>query len=146
MRPNSIRWFDRLVLTSLILGIVGMALNYAAAQAQIASNPVTAKWGNGFLIGSMVGGLGYLALMWYLIARRANNVAKWIWVVFFVLGSLYMPASFRILAQTDQGTIKLALALINSALQLAATVMLFRPDARVWFANRGKGIDPDIFR
>ena len=145
MRPNAIRWFDRLMLAVFALSVLGGALNYPAARAQLASNAASARLGSGFLIGIMALTLGIILLFWYLIARRASNVAKWIWIVLFVIGLAMLPSSLGRMVQTDLGPVKETLGLINAVLQGVAIFMLFRPDARAWFAAKGKPVDAHIF-
>ena len=145
MRPNAIRWFDRLMLAVFALSVLGGALNYPAARAQLAANAASARLGSGFLIGIMAFTLGIILLFWYLIARRASNVAKWIWIVLFVIGLAMLPSSLGRMVQTDLGPVKAMLGVINTVLQGVAIFMLFRPDARAWFAAKGKPVDAHVF-
>ena len=77
--------------------------------------------------------------MWHLIAHRASNAAKWILVVFTVIGVLLaLPG----LAGPWNST--LALSLMVYALEVLAVVYLFRPDARAWLDGKGQA-DPATF-
>lgn len=133
MRPHSITMFDKLFLGSLALGVVNSLLSYGQMRDVIAADPMLAGSGTGFIIGSIVFSLGLSLLLWYFISRRASNVAKWILVVFTVLGLLFLPSSLGMF-----GTLSTVLTLAVTALQIAALVFLFRPDAKAFFAGRAE--------
>lgn len=73
---------------------------------------------------------------WYAIARRANRIAKWIYVVWMGFGSISTlmslndPAGFKGAA--------LVASLVSTALTIASMVCLFRPDAVAWLARKGR--------
>jgi hypothetical protein len=141
--------FDRLYLTALLLGIVGGVLNWQATSAFLANNPAIEALGTGLVygivVGSVVVGLGINLLLWYFISRRASNAARWIWVVLLVVG---LPGTVRTVSGATGMVLPLAgrgILIINVLLQLAAAAMLFRPDARAWFASGGQLADRDAF-
>jgi len=150
MRPKSIVLFDYLYLTALLLGIVGGVLNWQATSAMLANNPAIEAMGTGIvygiLVGSIVFGLGINLLLWYFISRRVSNGARWIWVLLLVFG---MPGTIRtFLGSTGVVVLPVAgraILIINLLLQIAAAVMLFRADARAWFASGGEAVDSDAF-
>ncbi len=141
MRPPSIMMFERLFLASLALSLLGFVLNYGQISDVATSDPGMAQLGlgMGFLIGVMVASYALYVLFWFLIARRASNVAKWILVVFTVLGVLSMLPT---LTGSLDATALLSLAVY--ALEIAAVVYLFRPDAKDWLAGKGQA-DPTTF-
>lgn len=134
MRPSSIVRFDRLYLASIAVGLVGNILEWPLTMARLAENPDTAAMGSTATVaagGMIAAGILIALLLWFLIARRGSNVAKWILVVFtvFAVGSLAIGFSTGAVI-LDAGGI---LRLVAVALQTAAVVFLFRPDAAVWF-------------
>jgi hypothetical protein len=141
MRPNSIRWFDRLFLSSLAIGLVNSALAYQRAREAIAgdSSSHLLQAANGGAAATVLVGL----LMWFFISRRASRILRNFFTLFYILGLLAMPLVLRSAAMTSP--LDLALILIVTLLQAGAVYCLFRPDARAWFAARGKPVDPAIF-
>ena len=95
MRPQSIVLFERLFLASLVLERARLRAQLRADDGDLARRSGHAaarprqrirdrhRWSSAYAI--------YL-LLWYLIARKASNVAKWILVVFTALGVLVRPA------------------------------------------------------
>ena len=146
MRPNPIRWFDRLFLTGLALGTAGSIANASSTVTRFATNPATADFGMGFVVWTIVGSAAMNLLIWFFISRRASNVAKWL---FILMVGISLPSTLRLIltgtGAYDMGASMKGLALINTVLRVAAAVMLFCPDARAWFANRGKPIDTSVF-
>lgn len=143
MRPQSITRFDQLFLGSLGLGVVNFVLNYDNAIAQLEADPATAGLaasGPSFMVGVLVGSMGISLLLWWLAARRASNVARWILAVFTVLGLLGLPFTISQLP-----VLQLVVTLAITAMQVAALWFLFRPDATAWFRHGPRGMDPDVF-
>lgn len=135
MRPASIIQFERFYLGSLALGLVGNVLNWDNAVALVQADPAAAALGTGFLFISMAVGLAISLLLWFLAARKAIGVAKWIIVVFFAIGLISVPFSLGQLS-----AMAIVTSLVTMALQAAAVYMLFRPDAKKWFAGE-KAVD-----
>lgn len=130
MRPNSIIQFERFYLGALAVGLVGNALNWEATKDLFQTDPAVGAMGTGFMFISMAVGLAITFLLWFLAARKAVGVAKWIITVLFAFGLISSPFSFGQLSMP-----MFALSLIGLALQAAAVYMLFRPDAKKWFAG-----------
>ncbi|MXO86911.1 hypothetical protein GRI38_12820 [Altererythrobacter aurantiacus] len=130
-RPDSIRMFEKLFLASIALGIVNMIISFGDTQATLADDPATAQLGSGFAIFIGLFVLGVNLLFWFFIARKASNIAKWILVVFTVLGLVMLPGTLATLSG-----FALILSLLVTALQLAAIVFLFKQDAKEWFAGK----------
>lgn len=144
MRPPSIIQFERLFLASLVLGLLNNALGWKELVSAVGTNPDLHQLGiaPGAVIGVVVGliGLGVVInlALWFLIARRGSNIAKWILTVLMVLGIVSMLFS----GLGHQGlTLPLILSLAALALQIAAVFELFRRDAIEWL--RGP-LDPDV--
>ena len=149
VRPVSIINFERCYLGRVALGFLALALTWNTQVAMLTRNPATAQLGGGALYGSLLTGLVIGAviaiLLWYFAARRASVVAKWIIVVFFAFGVL------SLLNSLSKGVILPGLGgvltVTNTVLQAVAVWMLFKPDAKAWFADRGRAADVgDTFR
>lgn len=132
MRPKSIVMFERLFLASLVLGALNFALSYEEATVLLANDAGARKLGlgGGFLIGITAVSTAVYLLLWFLAARMASNIAKWILVVFVGLGVLSaLPATM------GTWNVTLALSLVVYALEVLALVYLFRPDAKAWLRS-----------
>jgi hypothetical protein len=136
-RPTSILWFERLAWLSIAVGIVTASLQWDAMVALFDSGGS----GLGFVLVIIFISYGLFGLLLWLIARRASNVAKWIYVGLSALGFLGLIdfASFR-----AQANIVFGLGLAQYLLSAITVWLLFRADARNWFAGR-RPVDPDIF-
>lgn len=143
MRPNSIVMFDRFYLASLVLGAVNFFVGYDSTIAQLEADPASAELGmagGGFLWGTFAFGMAISLLLWFLISRKANNIARWILVVLAVIGVIGLPFSLGQLPM-----LQLVGSLVITAINLLAVYFLFRPDAKPWFEHGPKGMDPDVF-
>jgi hypothetical protein len=139
-RPASIVSFERLYLGSIALGAVGTIMNWSTMTAQIAADPNSALLPSWFMPVVLVISFAISLALWYFTARRGAVVAKWILVVFFVIGLLGIPA---VISTPGPILIKF-LTGVNFVLQALAVWMLFKPDSKQWFA--GKWSDgKDIF-
>ncbi len=141
MRPNSIIKFEQLFFVGLVLGAIAFFMNFDAALAEIQSDPnVTALgMGSGALIGMYLFGLAINLLLWFFIARKGSDIAKWIYIVFFAIGLIGLPALF--LGGFDLTKI---LGLIGFAIQAFMIYLLFQPDAKSWFSKDDPS-DPEVF-
>jgi hypothetical protein len=139
MRPASIVNFERIVLITIVIGLVATVLNWEAVVA-MARSQSRGQFGSNFVLVMQALLIAlYLLLLW-LIARRRNVVAMWIYVVLAVAGLLL---SLRGIG--DFGRMPLWAVLVQAAqwlLTLASLWLLFRPDARAWFRGAGSGADP----
>jgi len=143
MPPQSITMFSRLFLGSLALGTVNYALNYENAIGQLQADPAAAQLGTagaGIMIATFVFSMAISLLLWFFIARRASNAARWILTVFTVIGVLSLPLS---IGKLPVPVMLVALAI--TGLQVAALWFAFRPDAKAWFKHGPKGMDADVF-
>ncbi|MCP3735956.1 hypothetical protein M9979_13870 [Sphingomonas sp. RP10(2022)] len=142
-KPPSIARFEQLYWASVIIGLINAALNWGTTQATLAANPLFANAG-WFLPLTQVIGLAIAVLLWFFIVRRPSVVAKWVQVVFAAFGAFGLLSALFLLAtgRAPTGT-QLILGLFANILYIAAAVMLFRPDARLWFGE-GLGEDDDL--
>jgi hypothetical protein len=136
-RPNSIIWFERVFLGSLLLGLVNSVLTWSSMTAQMAATPGAGMLGSNFLIGSMAIGIIINLLLWYFIARRGSNVARIIWTVLFAIGIFGVAAMFF---QPTTLSMKAA-PLISFALQAVGVFLLYRPDAKPWFSPNKENLE-----
>ena len=134
MRPPSIVNFERLFLAALALGLIGLVLGFDAATAQLERESALRQLGIGaseLLIGVSAAWLAIYLLLWFLIARKASNVAKWILVVLSAIGAI-----FFLPALTGRWDLALLLNVAYYALELAAMACLFRADAAAWLKGK----------
>lgn len=140
LKPPSIARFEQFYWASVILGLLNTAMNWSASQAALAANPMLAQatW---FLPAMQIIGLVIAVLLWVFIVRRPSVVAKWVQVVFAAFGAFgVLSALFLVAAGRAPIGLQVVVGLIANILYIAAAVMLFKPDAKVWF---GQGLDED---
>ncbi|MGB3378193.1 hypothetical protein [Allopontixanthobacter sediminis] len=140
MRPKSIILFERLYLASIAVTAINTWLTYDRTLGQMERDPTLGAlgWGAGMFMAVLAVSLLVSLLLYYLVAYRANVIAKWVLVAFTAFGLLGVPGAFATLAGAELVTV-----LLLNLLALAAVVMLFRPDARDWFADSyGSDGDP----
>ena len=82
-----------------------------------------------------------ILLLWF-IAWRRSNVARWIYVVIHGAGLIMAP--FRPPTSISWGAFWAALTFGQYICIVLCLWMLFRPDARDWFAGAWP-VDPNIF-
>jgi hypothetical protein len=143
MRPHSILMFERLFLGSLALSTVASVLAYDDVLAELERDPAMAQLGlgGGFLVGMLALGMAIFVLLWFLIARKASRVAKWILVVFVAVGLASLAVS---LADSFTPDVNTLLSLSSYALEVAAVVYLFHADAVAWLRGEAPA-DPATF-
>ena len=129
MRPASIVNFERAVLLMIVFGLAGALLRWDESVAYVAQQ----GYGEGLLIAIQAISFGLLLLLMWLIARRRSVIAKWIYVVLGVAGiALSVPS----LGDTLGGPLPLLLLQVAQwVLTIVSIWLLFRPDAREWFAH-----------
>ena len=142
MRPPSILMFERLFVASLGVSVLSFVLTYDQTMAQLDRMPELARVGGGaeLVVGSVAIGVAIYLLLWFLIARKASNFAKWVLIVFVAIGVAFsVPA-----ALAGQWDLPFISGLAVYALEIAAIVYLFRDDAKAWL--RGEwNTDPAAF-
>jgi len=134
MRPQSVVMFERLFLSSIALSVASFAFGYADFSQQVQRDPAFQQLGlgSGFVIGLAVAGYALYLLLWYLIAHKAANWAKWLLILFLVISLVSLPRA--LIGPWDLPTLA---ALAIYALQVAAVTFLFKPDARTWLGGNG---------
>ena len=140
-RPKSIRWFDRLYFVSLFPSLAEAILYYVTASHQGGRHSVTPS----IRVVIFVVMYGISLINWFYISRRGSSFAKWWWMAMFMLDAILLPWHVDRLKHGVLPTLRLMIAATDWMLLIPATIMLFRPDAKAWFAAKGKSIDPRIF-
>ena len=141
MRPQSIQMFEKLYLVSLIIGVLNFVVFFGDSMALLESElgGDTSGLGSGVMIGSFVVGMVISLTLWYFIARKGSNIAKWIFVVLTIWGLVGIPTALTMM-DSPQMIVTLAI----TAMQLVALFFLFRPDAKAWFSKEPPA-DPSVF-
>ena len=146
MRPASIVLFEKLYIATIVIGLIGVVLSWNSLTAMAQAQPgVTASVGSGILIGALVFGFLIPLLLLYFIARRASNVAKWIFVLLTAFSAYSFIAGVAN-PHTPKGFL-LGLNAVSLLLTLYCAWLLFRPDAKAWLVTKGANApaDPTTF-
>jgi hypothetical protein len=142
IRPISIVRYERLYLASFVLGLIVTAMSWPERTAIVAANPVLAhiSW---ILPMFQVAGAAITLLLWYFTARAPSVVAKWAVVVLAVLAVVGVVMSLMTLTtgRTTIGTISIV-SFAADALYVAAAILLFEPDAKLWFGELPDADEP----
>lgn len=149
MRPQSIVRFEQAYLGATLLWLVNLALGWKTrldsinANPAFAGNPQMAELAETMMIGTTIAMLALWLLLWYFTARRASEVAKWVVVVLFGLSVLGLP--FTLMSYSIVGALSTVLSLATFALTAWSVWLLFRPDAKLWFAGEDASSDTAPF-
>lgn len=143
-RPRSIILFERLLWASIITSFLTTALAWNDMMAEIAREAagIGSTIAIGITVFILLVTLIILGGLWYAIARRSSNVAKWIYVVLTALGTLSTIAS--IFEPNSLSGMWLGSTLLSTALSVASAAVLFRDDAVAWLTGKGP-VDPGVF-
>ena len=123
--PGSIRLFERLQGTALVLGWANAALTYNHLLRGRLSPIVFA------IALCTVSGLVFFLVA--RISRRGSTRCKWILIVLSALG---VAPWFALLRHGGVIHLETLLALAQGALQFGSCALLVTADSRQWFANR----------
>lgn len=127
MQPNSIIRFEQLFLLSLLLGLVNSIMKFHATVAQLRQDPALAEMDSEVAIALIAISLLVPLVLWYFVARRGSNIAKWILVVVTAIGLAVILPSLPAMTPSS-----LIATIVMTGLQLAAIAFLFRSDAVAW--------------
>ena len=145
-RPASIVLFEKLYIAVIVIGVIGVALSWNSLSAMAETQPgVPESMGSGILIGALVFGFLIPLLLLYFIARRASNIAKWIFVILTAF-SVYSFIATLSNPMVPKGLL-LAVNVVSLALTLYCAWLLFKPDAKAWLESKGADgpADPTTF-
>jgi hypothetical protein len=128
MMPKTVAWFERLAYATIALSAMAIPTNWAHIGPYYEKSPV------GVIFSIMVPTLGLPILGVWLIARKRQNWARWLFLVYAALGvlgwarsgELGFPVTFR------------ALTFVAQLLRCIAVALLFTPSAKPWFLTRSK--------
>ena len=129
MRPRSIVAFERLYLISLLIAAVAAAANWDRSLSFARGF----GFGPAFVIVTQAIGLGLVAALIYLIARRRSAVAKWLLVLLFLVGLVVL---LRDLPGLIRGGLSGLVPVVQILLQGGAIAMLFTAASRAWLADK----------
>lgn len=140
MKPASIKKFDVLYLGSIVIGLIGFAINYASIS-QLANAELAAAGAEGIGAGVLIGGLMFgIAIslgLWFLVSVMRIEFVKWILALFAAYSVLSLLMS---LGTEMGGGLNLVFGVLSTLVSIAAIWFLFQPDAKAWFAEkRGSG-------
>ena len=127
MRPQSIVNFERIVIAMVLLGVVSTYLSWE----RLVSYAESQGFGSNFVIATQAIGLAVTLLLVWLIARKRNEIAKWVWVILIVFGLVVSIGGVVGGIETVRPSV--ALQALQWVLSLASLWFLFRPDSTAWF-------------
>ena len=141
MRPPSIVMFDRLFLGSLAVSAIGVVIGWQEMAAQLANEPGVAELGigSGLIVGMVAVGFAISLLLWFLVAHKASNVAKWILIVLAALSLISLPGMMA-----GPWDLTAILGIASYVLEIVALGFLFRDDAKAWLRGQ-RPTDPTTF-
>jgi hypothetical protein len=128
----------------MLLGAGSLALHWPKIIGSLKSDPAIASMveSAAIFVGIALGfSFAVSILLWYFVARKASNIAKWIYVAVMGFGAVSTLASLN--DPTSPTGLALAISLVSTTLTALSIFFLFRPDARVWFGK--VSVDPRIF-
>ncbi len=133
-RPPSIVRYEQLYLGSFILGLVVSAVSWQGRAAQLSANPALGnlQW---VMPVALVVGIVISITLWYFTARNPSIAAKWVVTVFAALSLLGIARNLYALVSGTVPLLSTLFAILVSVLYVAAAVMLFKPDAKLWFGE-----------
>lgn len=146
MRPRSIVLFERLYGLDIVLAIGSAIWTFLRMNEVIPPLPQGTPAAMAQIMPLMIIGMATLSivvklLLWFFIARRGAEVAKWIFVI---LTALALFGIVRAVGDAGHGMmppVGLGISAVAILLQLVCTWLLFRPDAKPWFAGERRPRD-----
>jgi hypothetical protein len=129
MKPRSIANFQRLLLFSSLLTVANILIHYAALRSAALANGTSPA---GPILGVLIA-VGFYTLFRIGIGNLASNIAKWLFVALTAFSLITVPSNLT--KVMDVGLSYTLLDCVCFLLQLAATMMLFRKDAKAWLKS-----------
>ena len=127
--PSNVSWFEKLMYTVLVLGLVNLAID---GQRLAAAPELRQIGGVAFLaVVAILTDLILILLIW-LAARRRKNWARWVMAVLFAVGLI--PAIPTLAGVFQANPAAGGIMVVQSVLQIVALVLVFSGNARPWFA------------
>lgn len=139
-KPPSIARFEQFYWASVVVGWINTAVNWSTARAGFTANPMLVSYAWLLPLFQIIG-LAITIALWFFIVRRPSVVAKWVQVVIAALSAFGVSSAvfFVMIGRAPFG-LQVVLGAIATLFYIAAAVMLFRPDAKLWL---GEGLDED---
>lgn len=147
MRPRSIILFERLFLASIaISALAGIWSTLHIDLLLPAGMPPELATVMPFIAGGGLVVSGAIKLLfWFFIARRGANVAKWIFVVLFVIGLFGSVRAILGIGPVSLPIVMRLIAFVQLLLQSTCVWLLFRPDAARWLKGEPPSDLHDVF-
>ena len=134
-RPISIVNFERCYLGAWLLGLISTVLNWNTMEQMTATRQAEAQFGTWYMPAVTAIGLIISLILWYFIARRGSAIAKWILVVLFAFGVIGFVMGLAM--HTMPAGLLGIVSVVSFVLQAIAVWLLFRPDTKPWFGEKG---------
>lgn len=140
-KPASIVNFERFFWASMIVGFIGTYFAWPNMQTTLeqSGSPYSMTW---VVIGIAIISTITIGL-WYGIAKRRNNIMRWIYV-----GLMGFSSLSTLLSLTDPQILintAMIISLASTALIVASIACLFRRDAVMWLKGKSMS-NPEIFQ
>jgi hypothetical protein len=131
MRPKSILLFEKVFFASLAVGLVRTVAAWREVASAIA-NPTlkAASMSERAILTSLSLSLVLPLVLWFFIAHRASNVAKWFFLLLTAFGLLGFVQTLANPA-APKGIVTV-LSALGVGLQIYAAWLLFDADAKDW--------------
>ncbi|GAB5480510.1 MAG: hypothetical protein Pars92KO_02670 [Parasphingorhabdus sp.] len=132
LRPQSILWFERLFLASVLSATVDLYVHWddyaldAEFDAETRLIVVVV-----IMLGTVVSYAVQISL-WYFVAHRASNIARWILVVITVLSLLGIAIYFEGYSSTEKFFV-----VATQSLAVLAVLCMFIGGSPEWFRTKG---------
>ena len=141
MRPRSIKIFERIYWLNIALAVASLGWVYGRIDRIIPSLPADAPAMAGHLIyGIMIAvgvvTIGIKLLLWFFIARRGSNTARWIFVILFVLAIAGIIRTVGLYERGEMSIVGMGLWGSDMLTRIMCVCLLFRHDAAIWFDRR----------
>jgi multidrug transporter EmrE-like cation transporter len=139
-KPSAVKQFDALYLGGYALVVIGGVLSVSTMRAAMSAAGLPAAAGP-VLYGSTLFGVVIVGLLWFFTSPKHSNVAKWIALVFVVLGilgslrSLVGPATEINGAVITVNRTALLLGLVGQICQAIGLSRLFTPAGKAWMGQ-----------
>ncbi|MDF7774433.1 hypothetical protein P1X14_04170 [Sphingomonas sp. AOB5] len=135
MRPNSIVQFERLFLVSFVINVLIYVLTWHSSVAALTARGGMPGMDAGTVLAVFVG-VNLLAQLglYYLVARRASVIAKWILSVWFVVAATSL--AYQAFQLGLRVSLVSALGWIGFLIFAWSISYLFKPDAEAWLGKR----------
>lgn len=141
-RPNSVLWFERIYGLSIFVSVVDLVFQW---DSLFDDNEFDADVYRIFVATTVLAMVIIFAielLLWFYTAHRASKIAMWILISISVASLTSWAVDY-----TGYEGIELVFYVASQILAFVALALLFRPDARAWFASKGAislGKDTDL--